>query len=193
MRVRLSHVEIDGESGRGAITVRGHRHEFKLYHDVWGRLAEVLDERRLTALLRTLDDDLGRYEDVVSVVEEVADHVFRGRIRTRISVGYTIEHTIEAEGLQGSVDTLFDHNLDILPEGYWGPRRVVYEAGIRIENAITGGGGDALRLLGLFFDELAGILGDPEVAEEMRREGGLRILYVNGRVFWGEGLNPPRG
>jgi hypothetical protein len=183
VRVRLSHVEIDGESGRGAITVRGHRHEFKLYHDVWGRLAEVLDERRRTALLRTLDDDLGRYEDVVSVVEEVAEHVFRGRIRTRISMGYTIEHTIEAEGLRGSVDTLFDHNLDILPEGYWGPRRVVYEAGIRIENAVTGGGGDALRLLGLFFDELAGILGVPEVGRLKQGRDTAVELYENRRTF----------
>jgi len=185
VRVRLGRVEVDEESGRGAITVRGHRHEFKLQHDVWGRLAEVLDERRLTALLRTLDDDLGRYEDVVSVVEELAEHVFRGRMRARISVGYTIEHTIEAEGLQGSVDTLFDHNLDIFAERYGGPRRVEYEAGIRIENAVTGGGGDALRLLGLFFDELAGILGVPEVGRLKQGRDTAVELYENRRRFRG--------
>jgi hypothetical protein len=186
MRVRLGRVEIDEESGRCAITVHGHRHEFKLQHDVWGSLREVLDERRLTALLRTLDDDLGRYEDVVSVVEEVAEHVFRGRIRTHLSVGYTIEHTIEAEGLQGSVDTLFDHNLHIFAERYGGPRRVEYEAGIRIENAITGGGGDALRLLGLFFDELAGILGDPEVGRLKQGRDTAVELYENRRRFRGK-------
>jgi predicted DNA-binding ribbon-helix-helix protein len=185
VRVRLSHVEIDGESGRGAITVHGHRHEFKLYHDVWGRLAEVLDERRLAALLRTLDDDLGRYEDVVSVVGEVAEHVFRGRIRTRISVGYTIVHTIEAEGLRGSVETIFDHNLHIFAERYGGPRRVEYEAGIRLENGVSGGEEDAMRLLDLFFDELAGILGVPEVGGLKKARYTSVELYENRRRFRG--------
>jgi len=186
VRVRLSHVEIDEESGRGAITIRGHRHEFKLHHDVWGRLAEVLDERGLTALLRTLDDDLGRYEDVVSVVEEVAERVFRGRIRTRISVGGTIFHTIEAEGFQGSVETLFDHNLRIIHENYAGRRRVEYEAGIRLENGVWGGEEGALRLLDLFFDELAGILGVPEVGGLKKARYTSVELYENRRRFRGK-------
>jgi hypothetical protein len=186
MRVRLGRVEVDEESGRGAITIRGRRGEFELHHETFESLREVLGERGLERLLRTIDSDLGRYEDVVSVIEEVAEHVFRGRIRSRISVGYTIEHTIEAEGLQGSVDTLFDHDLHIFDERYGGPRRVEYEAGIRIENAITGGGGDAPRLLGLFFDELAGILGVPEVGRLKQGRDTAVELYENRRRFRGK-------
>jgi hypothetical protein len=61
----------------------------------------------------------------------------------------------------------------------------VYEAGIRIENAITGGGGDALRLLGLFFDELAGILGVPEVGRLKQGRDTAVELYENRRTFRG--------
>jgi hypothetical protein len=61
-------------------------------------------------------------------------------------------------------------------------------------NRVGAGEEGALRLLGLFFEELADLLGDPEIREEMRREGDLRVLYLNQRRFPGEeGLNPPRG
>jgi hypothetical protein len=185
VRVRLGRVEIDEESGRGAITIRGRRGEFELHRETFESLREVLGERGLERLLRTIDSDLGRYEDVVSVIEELAEHVFRGRMQTRLSLPYGIAHTIDVWGLRGSVETIFDYDMQIIAERYGGPRRVEYEAGIRLENGVAGGEEDAARLLALFFDELAGILGVPEVRKLKKERYTSVELYENRRRFRG--------
>jgi len=47
------------------------------------------DDRLRGGILRALDDEVARFDEVVSVVEEVAEHVFRGRAEARVlTYGY---------------------------------------------------------------------------------------------------------
>jgi hypothetical protein len=187
---------VDEEYGVVEVAALGGRHRITLGREQWEWASRVLSQRQLGDLLAEIGEDAARFEDVARVAEELAAHVFRGRVRTEFDVYASLfgdlRFKLLIEGLAGTVDLVL--HIGLHPRRVRGGREGLHYIGtITLFNRVGTGDRDALRLLGLFFEELAGILGVPEAGEEMRREGDLRILYVNGRVFWGEGLNPPRG
>jgi len=188
---------VDGEYGVVEVAALGGRHRITLGREQWERAGRILSPRQLEDLLAEIGEDAARFEEVARVAEELAEHVFRGRVRTEFDVYASLfgdlRYMLLIEGLAGTVDLVL--HVGLHPRrGRDGREGIHYIGSITLVNRVGTGEEGALRLLDLFFQELADVLGDPEAGEEMRRASGLRILYVNGRVFWGEeGLNPPRG
>ena len=86
-RGRLTHIE-DREEAVLAV-VRGGRHALMAITSLLGeRLwrGDRWDDRLRGGILRVLDDEVARFDEVVSVVEELAEHVFRGRAESRVTV-----------------------------------------------------------------------------------------------------------
>jgi hypothetical protein len=188
---------VDEEYGVVEVAALGGRHRIGLGRERWEWARRVLGPREFGELLAEIGEDAARFEDVARVVGELAEHVFRGRVRTELHGGSwlagELRYTLLVEGLAGTVDLIL--SVGVLPRRFRGGREgLVYLGSIMLVNRVGAGEEGALRLLGLFFEELADLLGDPEIREEMRREGDLRVLYLNQRRFPGEeGLNPPRG
>jgi len=187
---------VDEEYGVVEVAALGGRHRITLGREQWEWARRVLSPRQLEDLLAEIGGDAARFEEVARVAEELAEHVFRGRVRTEFDVYVSLlgdlRRMLLIEGLAGTVDLVL--HIGLHPRrGRDGREGLHYIGSITLFNRVGTGEEGALRLLDLFFDELAGILGVPEAGEEMRRAGGVRILYMNGRVFWWEGLNPPRG
>ena len=89
-RGRLTHIE--DREGTVLAIVRGGRHTLMAITSLLGeRLwrGDRWDDRLRGGILRALDDEVARFDEVVSVVEEVAEHVFRGRAEARVlTYGY---------------------------------------------------------------------------------------------------------
>jgi hypothetical protein len=157
-------------------------------------LGERLGGGQLAALLRTIEDDYGRFADVASVVEEVAEQIFRGGVQAAtyrplaaevidgfsFKLSYLVKRRIYMEGVSGFLDIDFSVYCKDLRG-----RLARYEAEIILERSSSGGRGDALRLLDLLLDELAGILGVPEVGGLKKARYTSVELYENRRRFRG--------
>jgi hypothetical protein len=155
-------------------------------------LGERLGEGQLAALLRTIEDDYGRFADVASVVEEVAEQIFRGGVQAAtyrpfaawgidsfsFELMYRVERGIYMEGVSGFLDIDFSLYYKA-PRG----RLARYEGEIILERASSGGRGDALRLLDLLLKELAGILDHPGIGRLRRLRHGVVRLYRNIRTL----------
>jgi hypothetical protein len=180
---------VDEEYGVVEVAALGGRHRIALGREQWEWARRVLGPRELGELLAEIGEDAARFEDVARVAGELAELVFRGRVRAELDRGFwlagELRCTLLVEGLAGTVDLVL--SVGVLPRRFRGGRKgLVYLGSIRLENGVSGGEEDALRLLGLFFDELADVLGDPEIREEVGAAGGLRVLYLNQRRFPGE-------
>jgi len=127
-----------------------------------------------------LDEDLARFHEVVSVAEELAEHVFRGRAV-----------------VQRDLDTAPNIKITLPPEEGVGHGLVAvillyYVMGVRRRNIPFYGAEIQLSrlwppmypvspppsgLARLFFEELADILGEPEILELARGDKFIVILY----------------
>jgi hypothetical protein len=87
-RGRLTHIE--DREGTVFAVVRGGRRALMAITSLLGeRLWSGEDDRLRGGILRVLDDEVARFDEVVSVVEELAEHVFRGRAEARVlTYGY---------------------------------------------------------------------------------------------------------
>jgi hypothetical protein len=155
-------------------------------------LGERLGGGQLAALLRTIEDDYGRFADVASVVEEVAEQIFRGGVQAAtyrplaaevidgfsFKLSYLVKRRIYMEGVSGFLDIDFSVYCKDLRG-----RLARYEAEIILERSSSGGRGDALRLLDLLLKELAGILDHPGIGRLRRLRRGDVRLYRNVRAL----------
>ena len=176
---------VDEEYGVVEVAALGGRHRIMLGREQWEWARRVLSPRQLEDLLAEIGEDAARFEEVARVAEELAEHVFRGRVGTEfISSSYLIgdvQLRLLIEGLAGTVDLVL--HIDVHPRRLRGGRDAVeYISIIALDNRVGTREEGALRLLGLFFDELAGILGEPG---GRRDYGSSWTLYVNCRVFLG--------
>jgi hypothetical protein len=157
-------------------------------------LGELLGESQLAEFLEAIEEDYGRFEDITSVVGELAEHVFRGRVQVvpyhpfaaaevvrTFELTYEEERRIRIEGLMDAVVTRF-----VLYCLYSKPLRggiVEYESEISIRKYALVGREEDLRLLDLLFEELAGMLGHPDIGRLVGRPYGGVTLYRNIRLF----------
>jgi len=179
---------VDEEYGVVEVAALGGRHRITLGREQWEWARRVLGPRGLEDLLAEIGEDAARFEEVARVAEELAEHVFRGRVRAEFDRGFwlagELRCTLLVEGLAGTVDLVL--TVGVRPRRFRGGRDgLVYVGSIMLENRVGTGDRDAARLLELFFDELADVLGVPEVGE-VGTAGGLRVLYLNQRRFLGE-------
>jgi hypothetical protein len=85
-RGRLTHIE-DREEVLYA-RIRGERHPLRAMADLLRQVSRGVDDPLRAGILRALDDEVARFDEVVSVVEEVAERVFRGRAESRVTAVY---------------------------------------------------------------------------------------------------------
>jgi hypothetical protein len=146
---------------------------------------------------RLLDEDLARFDEVVSVAEELAEHIFRGEYRTAIEIwtpGLAGEYSstkIYCDILLGSRDSgraaarlvlAFDGTISLVygEDDPWGEDEAVgadYTATMEIhlkQDVMPDQGPDIL--VESFVRELAGILGEPDMARALL-EGDPWTLY----------------
>ena len=195
---RLRHVDPGGAD----ITVRFRDKRIDL-RGIWADFAPaLLGERQYRTLLEALDDDIARYGEVIGVVEELADHVFRGEWRGHLFSSQTadalkISHTV----LMGAAP---DVVLRVLVEfsarlSYREARLSYRELAYRrrsgaalVYEAQIGASGDliasresrgrGLELAGAFLRELAGLFGEPALADMLTAPSPVG-LYTNRRRF----------
>ena len=188
---RLRHIR----PGRGRVTIefRGEEVVLRPRTHVLASASRLLDRGSYLRLLETLDEDLGRFGDVVAVVEELADHVFRGswqaHVSHRLSVTFATDVVFFHDMLAGSGDTA----LRLISEfraRVLAPRRgdeLSYAANILMSGSLASAGEGAGRgLAEAFLRELAEVLGEPEVARLLGAPGepGVAVvLYTNRRRF----------
>ena len=157
-------------------------------------LGELLGGSQLAEFLATIEEDYGRFEDITSVVAELAEHVFRGRVQVvpyypfaaaevvrTFKLTYEEQRRIRIEGLRDAVVTGF--TLHCL---YSRPLRggiVEYQSEITITKHGFDARGEDLRLLALLFEELAEILGRPDIGGLGGQSYGYATLYRNIRLF----------
>ena len=190
---RLRHIR----PGRGRVTIefRGEEVVLRPRTHVLASASRLLDRGSYLRLLEALDEDLGRFGDVVAVVEELADHVFRGswqaHVSHRPSATFATDVVFFHEMLAGSVDTA----LRLISEfraRVLAPRRgdeLSYAANILTSGSLASAGEGAGRgLAEAFLRELAEVLGEPEVARLLGAPGepGVAVvLYQNRLSFRG--------
>jgi hypothetical protein len=119
-----------------------------------------------------LDEDLARFHEVVSVVEEVAEHVFRGRAVVQHGIDFITPHIeIVLPPEEGAGHRLV---ATILLYYELGRRRKTpfYEAEIVLSRRSPPSG-----LGRLFLEELAEVLGEPEILALARGDKSSVTLY----------------
>jgi hypothetical protein len=182
---RLRHIDLSG----AGITVRLRDKRIDLRGHSLYFARDLLDERGYHLLLATLDEDIARYGDVVSVVEELADHAFRGEWRGHLfySRGGSLEfsHTV----LMGAAPDTVLRVVLVFSARLSHPRRsgasLVYEARIEAFGdliAFRESRGRGLELAGAFLRELAGLFGEPALADMLTAPSPV-VLYTNRRRF----------
>jgi hypothetical protein len=195
---RLRHVD----PGGAEVTVRFRDKRIDL-RGIWADFAPaLLGERQYRILLEALDDDIARYGEVIGVVEELADHAFRGEWRGHLFYSQTadavkISHTV----LMGAAP---DVVLRVLVEfsarlSYREARlsyrelayrrrsgaTLVYEAQIEASGDLIASResrGRGLELASAFLRELAEAFGEPALAAMLTAPSPI-VLYTNRRLF----------
>jgi hypothetical protein len=195
---RLRHVDPGGAD----ITVRFRDKRIDLRGHSLHFARVLLGERDYRLLLEALDDDIARYGGVIGVVEELADHAFRGEWRSHLFSSQTadavkISHTV----LMGAAP---DVALRVLVEfsarlSYREARlsyrelayrrrsgaALVYEAQIEASGDLIApreSRGRGLELAGAFLRELAGVFGEPALADMLTAPSPV-VLYTNRSLF----------
>jgi hypothetical protein len=177
---RLRHLELTPD-GYVAARIRGRPYLVPRDRELLGAV-ERLGPRGARRLLAALDEDVGRFVEVASVAEEVAERVFRGAISTNFrDVQYSLRWSAKIGGTHG---VGMDLSLSFLPgerfvRGRW-VDAVRYESeivlwAIRWSEAPeppTPEFEERERMVVLYLRELAGILGVPEDSEAV-------LLYSN--------------
>ena len=197
---RLRHIDLRGADiavrlRDKSIDLRGHSLYFA---------RSLLDERKYRLLLEALDDDIARYSEVIVVVEELADHAFRGEWLGHLFYSQTadalkISHTV----LMGAAP---DVVLRVLVEfsarlSYRESRlsyrelayrrrsgaALVYEAQIEASGDLIASResrGRGLELAGAFLRELAEAFGEPALRDLLAAPPDSPVvLYTNRRRF----------
>jgi hypothetical protein len=83
-RGRLTHIEERGEVLYARI--RGERRELRAMADLLRQVSRGVDDPLRVGILRVLDDEVARFDEVLGVVGELAERVFRGRAESRVTV-----------------------------------------------------------------------------------------------------------
>jgi hypothetical protein len=180
---RLRHIDLSG----AGITVRLRDKRIDLRGHSLYFARDLLDERGYHLLLATLDEDIARYGDVVSVVEELADHAFRGEWRGHLfySRGGSLEfsHTV----LVGVAPDTVLRVVLVFSARLSHPRRsgasLVYEARIEAfgDLLVPGAGRE---LAGAFLREMAEVFGEPALRDLLAAPPDSPVvLYTNRRRF----------
>jgi hypothetical protein len=188
---RLRHVD----PGGAEVTVRFRDKRIDL-RGIWADFAPaLLGERQYRTLLEVLDDDIARYGAVIGVVEELADHAFRGEWRGHLFYSQTadavkISHTVlmgAAPDVVLRVLVEFSARLSYRELAY--RRRsgaaLVYEAQIEASGDLIASResrGRGLELAGAFLRELAEAFGEPALADMLTAPSPV-VLYANRRGF----------
>jgi hypothetical protein len=148
-----------------------------------------------------LDEDLARFHEVVSVAEELAEHVFRGRAVVQRSIDVTPHITIASPPEEGAGHRLVATILLYYDLGRRRRRTPLHVGGIKVwevpvyEAAIVltrrwpnlyPVGGSPSGLERLFLEELAEIFGEPEILELVRGDRPDITLYRRGVRLGGE-------
>jgi hypothetical protein len=158
---RLRHLELTPD-GYVAARIRGSLH---LVPQATELLVAVmrLGIRGTWRLLRELDEDVARFEDVAKVAEELAEHVFRGSVSSTIRDAHSELRWTFGVGRSHAV------GVDLRPsflEGRW-VDAVRYESEIVlwVLRRWQWRDDEAERMVSLYLRELAEILGVPEAAD----------------------------
>jgi hypothetical protein len=139
-----------------------------------------------------LDEDLAKFHEVVSVVEEVAEHVFRGRAVVQRDLDITPHIKITLPPGEGVGHGLVAVILLYYDLGRRRRKTPLYVGGIKVWEVpfykaeivlscrwppLNPDGTPPSGLARLFFEELADILGEPEILELVRGEELAVTLY----------------
>jgi hypothetical protein len=177
---RLRHLELTPD-GYVAARIRGRPYLVPRDRELLVAV-ERLGPRGARRLLAALDEDVGRFHEVASVAEEVAERVFRGAISPDFrDVQYALRWSAKIGGTHGvGMDlALSFHPGERLVRGRW-VDAVRYESEIvlwairwsQMPEPPTPEFEERERMLALYLRELAGILGVPEDSEAV-------LLYSN--------------
>jgi hypothetical protein len=179
-RGRLTHIE--DREGTVLAVVRGGRHTLMAITSLLGeRLwsGDRWDDRLRGGILRVLDDEVARFDEVVSVVEEVAEHVFRGRAEARV---LTYDYPYARQNIshelrygKAALHTILSLELTIRRSASLRATAYVDLLGLWSELRESEDG----RLFIAFLDELAGVFGVRDI------RFGSAELYSRRRVVRG--------
>jgi hypothetical protein len=186
--VKLKYVELDEETGEITINFRGRSKTGRLWS--YSDIKEALSDRQFNTLIKTLDADIGRFNDVVEIVEELANFIFRGRCEGYVGFEYVdyIAHYMGIGGVEGRLWSIFKYDYYIMhyavPSMRTPSRAVIYESSISMENILSSilVNKTTRELVDRFFEELAETFENRDLLR--LKKGGTRVaIYENERRF----------
>jgi hypothetical protein len=173
----LKNLVIDGKTGLVTVSWLGSIHH--IVNSPMYIIGAHLIDVDAWSLLKTFDDDIYRLNEVAGVVEELADHIYRGKIQYEtINREYEVRRDIGILDASGVLAYFFSTGLEYGFRAYEGKGE--YHSRIDMWMSLprfTRCMADELtnNLTDLFLRELADILEEPEI-EQIRKEMVSRMV-----------------
>jgi hypothetical protein len=175
LMTELKYMEIDEKNERKVlVTIRGRNFWFSNLTDMYN----LVGRRKAQNILKVLDDDLNRFSEVIDIVDEVANYIFRGKCEKSLaaldfSTMSIIICRFHFKGFFFNIEFLFSVSN----------KQLIYNCLITMELIIYIDLDEITKtLLHKFLEELAEIFEAPEM-KQFEITKTVVVIYLNERRF----------